>query len=86
MTKSLILPKLFIIRLLLVGSEDNVGVSSVELAIMLSWPGLDLELFNSPDLKSNLLASIGPGRLSFSCCKLNLFIIRNRKGGQKEVN
>ena len=49
-----------------VGVEDNVGVSSVELAVVLLRPRLDDELLDAPDLQPRGLAGVGPLRFMSS--------------------
>jgi len=64
---------------LLVGSEEDVRVSGVELSVFLLGPGDNLEFLNAPDLNSDLLASSLPGFLALGGGLFDLVLRRKKK-------
>ena len=59
-------------RILLVRVEDDVGVTSIEFAIILLWPVCHLELLDPPYLQPLLLPCSLPGVLTLSTRLLDL--------------
>jgi hypothetical protein len=66
---------------LLVGVEDNVAVTIIEMSVLVFRPFLDLEFLNSPDLNSRLFSYGFPGRFSLSSVLFDfLFDVSAKEG------
>jgi hypothetical protein len=71
--------------LLLVGVEDDVTITRVELSILSLRPGDNLELLHTPDVNTNALSSCLPSRLTFSGVLLDFLLKRGAEEGHVGV-